>query len=83
MSASETVYVVMMDDRHIDPTAALFSNRESAIAWARNAARANTRSPDDLDETLTEAQRREGWLYYACYSGEGDCVWVYPSTVLS
>ena len=66
-----TVYVVIWEDRHSDTNAIVFDDREKAIAWAKEKAREYDRF-DDLDETLTEGMITGGWLYYGCYSCEGD-----------
>jgi hypothetical protein len=65
------VYVVIWVDRHTDPDVRVFDNAEAAIEWAK----ATARDHDDhnvLDETLTEPMQVWGWLYYGCYSVEGD-----------
>lgn len=80
-----TIYVVMVEDRHTDTEAHLFSTPEKAIAYAQGVLDDNSDSaeyvdPDDArmsDEDLAAA----GWLFYGCYSSEGDCVWVTPATV--
>ena len=65
------VYVVMIQDRHVDPEPFVFSTAEAAIAYARQQALVCASSPDEIEE-----QPIGGWLYYARYSGEGDSVWV-------
>lgn len=69
------VYVALWADRHTDPTATVFATAEAAIAWARTTSREYDRH-GELDETLTEAMRRDGWLYHSRYSCEGDRIWV-------
>jgi hypothetical protein len=65
----ETVYVVMMDDRHADPEPEVFTDQDAAIAYARKFAEGNGREVD-------EHEPPPGWLYYATYSVESDSVWV-------
>ena len=72
-----SLYVAMICDRHTDPEPYLFSTAESAIAYARDTARAYARRPDDYEEQ----DPPEGWLFYATYSVEGDSVWVLEKEV--
>lgn len=67
------LFVTMVDDRHADPVALVFTTAEAAVERARAEARANGAHPEDFDESHDIP---EGWLYYATYSVEGDCVWV-------
>lgn len=65
------VYVVIEVDRHADPDAYVFADADSAIEWAKQEAReADTHGV--LDEELTDLMHNDGWLYYGCYSVEGD-----------
>jgi hypothetical protein len=80
-----TIYVAIVEDRHTDTEVHLFSTPEKAIAYAHGVLDDNDMSasyvdPDDArmsDKDLAAA----GWLFYGCYSTEGDCVWVLPVTV--
>jgi hypothetical protein len=64
------VYVAMINDRHTDPTAVLFTKHEDAIGYARQTAHNLSRGHGyDVSEI-------PGWLFYASYSPEGDSVWV-------
>lgn len=67
-----TIYIAMINDRHADPEARLFSTADAAIGYARATARENASGPDDV----TEPPIPSGWLYYARYGVEGDSVWV-------
>lgn len=79
------VFVVMVEGRHVDTEAHLFSTPEKAIAYAESVLDENSEAaayvdPDDArmsDEDLASA----GWLFYGCYSTEGDCTWVLPKEV--
>ena len=75
MSAME-LYVAMVDDRHTDPYARLFTTPERAIDYARRLAEENAARPQDVEESEVE-----GWLYHATWSTEGDAVWVVPREV--
>lgn len=62
------IYLVMVKDRHTDPEAHPFVQYLDAAAFAH--------------EYLTGCggwqtmPTPEGWLFYAVYSGDGDCVWI-------
>lgn len=79
------IYCLMIEDTHTDTEARLFSTPEKALEAARSyladfADCAAHVDPDDA--TMTDEQlKRAGWLFYACYSTEGDCVWVLPLEV--
>lgn len=64
------LYVAMVQDRHTDPNAEVFTSPEAAIAYARQQATEGSRG-----HGYEEAEIR-GWLFYASYSPEGDSVWV-------
>ena len=68
---SATVYVVMINDRHSDPGAEVFTYPGDAIVYAKRIAKEYGSHPDDYEE-----QDIQGWLFYARYSVEGDSVWV-------
>ena len=70
---SSHCYVAIWDDRHSDTTADVFSTAEKAIEWAKRMARESDRH-GELTEELTESMKKAGWLYYACYSCEGDSI---------
>jgi hypothetical protein len=66
-----TVYVAMICDRHADPEPYVFTDAETAIAYAKREATEGARTPENIVE-----EPIQGWLYYARYSPEGDSVWV-------
>lgn len=66
-----TVYVVIWQDRHSDTGVYVFLDKDQAIEWAKQQARESDRF-GDLNEELTEPMRKGDWLYYGCYSCEGD-----------
>lgn len=71
-----TVYVVMVEDRHTDPEPFVFSTAEAAITFARREAHDLSHGDDQVEESDIG-----GWLYYATYSNEGDRVWVIEKTI--
>ena len=80
-----TIYVVMVEDRHVDTEAHLFSTAEKALDYARQVA-ADYDYPEeeaeaDGDVMDVAALKDAGWLYYRALSPEGDCVWVLPKEV--
>jgi hypothetical protein len=80
-----TIYVTMVKDRHAETEAHLFSTAEKAISFAREYLKGHADSMADVDpEDATiseEALAASGWLFYTCYSTEGDSVWVLPREV--
>jgi len=74
--SKEPIYVVMVEDRHADLDAELFTDPEQAIAYARRTAHELCRHPESYEEETIE-----GWLFYARYSTEGDSVWVVEKTL--
>lgn len=77
------LYVVLVDDRHQEPTGYVFSTPELAVEYARRHWEENV--PDDMDQAemvdagIGEQVPAEGWLYHGVYSTEGDAVWVYET----
>jgi hypothetical protein len=67
------MYVVLIEDRHSEPDAQLFSYEYTAVQFARQAA-AHDGDAEVTEYPITEAMRQQGWLYYATWSDEGDCV---------
>ena len=71
---SEVVFVVMIEDRHCDPTVEVFSTEDAAINYAKAVVDKYSRDKSDIVESLTDNIKRAGWLYHATYSCEGDSV---------
>lgn len=65
------VYIVNIDDRHSNISTYVFADPDKAMEFAKAEALDLCR-----DETYFEEMTVHGWLYYATYSCEGDCVWV-------
>lgn len=81
----KTIYVAIVNDRHTDTEAHLFSTADRAIAFAKEYLEGCGESAqyvDAEDATMTdESLEAAGWLFYTCYSTEGDCIWVMPREV--
>jgi hypothetical protein len=65
------VYVVVLEDRHIDVQVLVFADQHEAIEQAKNLALNGAKSEDRIEELQDES-----WLYCAYYSSEGDYVTV-------
>jgi len=65
------IYVVIVEDRHIQPFSLVFSTAEKAITAAKELVKDLATYPNDITE-----ENVDGWLYYCEYSIEGDSVWV-------
>jgi len=75
----QTVYVVMVNDRHSDPQAIPFLDRGNAISHARSLARNySAEHPEDFKED----ENHDTWEYYVEYSCEGDRIWVVKEEVI-
>jgi hypothetical protein len=71
------VYIVVVEDRHANAEVIPFTSEQEAIAFAGMEVDANARHPEDIepeDRTLNESMKRDGWVWYCRYSGEGDSV---------
>lgn len=66
------LYVAIIEDRHSDVGVDVFSDEDTAIAWARKMAHAS--ASGSVDETLTKSMKDAGWVYFGSYSSEGDSV---------
>ena len=68
------VYVAHLSDRHCDHQVKVFRKVKDSIThaeeWAKNGAEHND------CKVIEHRNPPDGWLYYARYSEEGDCVWV-------
>lgn len=72
------VYLLIIEDRHIDVEVEVYLNKEKAINKAKmTAAIAVEYSHGEIEE-----QQIEGWLYFARYSVEGDCIRVEEKRVI-
>lgn len=66
------LYLAGIEDRHADPDVQAFTDRDTAITYAREWAQKYAHQPDDYEE-LHLPQYYE---FYASYSPESDRVWV-------
>ena len=64
-----TVYVILLEDRHIDPVVEVWADKDAAIERARSMAQEACRFPDDYGE-----EQIADWIFYARYSCENDRV---------
>lgn len=74
-TATTTVYVAMVNDRHTDPEPHVFTTAQAAIDYARATAHQNARPGLPVEYDI------DAWLYHASYSTEGDSVWVLETTM--
>jgi len=65
------IYNAIVKDRHADTVAYPFSDRDTAIRWARQTAKEHARDEDDYEEC-----KIADWEFYVAYSCEGDCIYV-------
>jgi hypothetical protein len=72
------VFIVIVEDRHCDVLAYPFFDKDAAINEAKRIAKQYA-SNDFYEEH--DYGRGEGWLFYANYSVEGDCVRVIETNV--
>jgi hypothetical protein len=68
-----TVYVAIWEDRHTEPTAHVFSDKNKAIEWARKNAHEFDRH-GEYEEHLSPQMQDARWLFNATYSCEGDAI---------
>ena len=68
------VYVVIIEDRHADVDAEVFEDDNIAVKRAKALAKDYCRFPEDYEERLNDAMIKDGWLFHAQYSCEGDHV---------
>ena len=67
-----SIYIVIVEDRHTDAQVRPFSTAAKAIHEAIKIGKAGARSPEDYQQRPDLAD--DEWLFFAQYSGEGDCV---------
>lgn len=68
------IYIAIWKDSHTDTTAHPFTDPLTAVDWAQAKAKERCRYPEDYEEH--DYGQDEGWLFYAEYSCEGDCIYV-------
>jgi hypothetical protein len=72
-----TVYLVIIEDRHVDVEVLVYTNRERAIEFAQQEARERNARPENFEE-----EGVEGWEYSVTWSSEGDCLRVERAEVI-
>ena len=73
-----TVYVVVVEDRHVDVEFEVFTDQDAAVAYARKCAQEGADAVWHREVVEHNPDAVEGRLYYATYSVEDDSVWVVP-----
>jgi hypothetical protein len=68
MTNTDTVFVLIDRDRHLDLKITVFADRETALAEARSA----TTLYGYREDELTATRRRDGWIYAASSRREAD-----------
>lgn len=68
------IYIAIWKDRHTDTTAHPFTDKGRAIGWAKAKAKECARETEDYEEH--DYGREIGWVFYADYSCESDCIYV-------
>ena len=71
------IYLVTVQDRHVEAFSEAFTTFEQALAWSKDFLRAATKS-EILEESDMEEEdlKNADWLYYKNYSTEGDYIYV-------
>ena len=73
------VYVAIIEDRHTDVGAEVFSDKNRAIEYAKETARAYCRFEEDYKEN---AEEDKVWCFRVSYSCEGDSITVVERELL-
>lgn len=68
------IYVVMIEDRHVDVEVELFVNKERAIERAKEIFNEEDRYSNGKEEKLSPTMVEDGWVYFAIYSCESDSI---------
>lgn len=76
-----TVYLVILEDRHVDVSVTVFASPDAALSHARAVADEYLAGADpDDDERCINPTPPKGWLFDASL-GEGDAIRVEPAEV--
>ena len=68
------IYIAIWNDRHTSTTAHPFTDKKKAIEWAKSTAKDGAKELVDYQEHYYGID--QGWVFYAEYSCEGDCIYV-------
>ena len=70
------IYIVIWKDRHTDIGVYPFSTKELAIDWAQKQVDTMVAAygPPDEEEELNETMIEAGWVFFYCYTCEGDYI---------
>ncbi len=74
------IYIAIWEDRHLDATVYPFYDPKKAIDWAKAKARKLACNGGCYQER--DYGRNDGWIFYAEYSTEDDCVRVVEAEVI-
>ena len=74
------LYVVILEDRHVDVQVEVFSDKEKAVARCWELARQDNRYPEEIEEIEVDM---EGWVLCLRYSCEGDSCRVFETELIS
>lgn len=73
----EKVFVVVWKDRYCDTDIIVYKNKDEAIKFAKdNANKLAKKYNHEIDEEINEFMKKDNWVYYGCYSCEGDNITV-------
>jgi hypothetical protein len=73
------IYIVILEDRHIDVEVTPFTTAATAIEAAQRQAHEACRCAEDYEENPEYCT--DNWIFAATYSGEGDSVRVVKKTL--
>lgn len=71
------IYIVVWEDRHADVEVTPFFFKKDALVYAKKEAGEMIERygrGEGTTEELTDPMEKEGWVYYCCYSNEGDSI---------
>lgn len=67
------LYVVILEDRHIDVQVEVFSDKTKAMTQCWELARQDNSHPEDIEDiAITRHMEKLGWILCLNYSCEGD-----------
>lgn len=81
-SSDGLVWVVLIEDRHTDVIAEVWSSRDAALGRGQAIATELARDAGDVVVgELTSRMQEDGWLWWATYSVESDSVRVIETRI--
>lgn len=70
------VWVAIINERHSDNDAEVFTAPDAAIDYVKKTVAGWARTPEDIEEELSDRMREAGWIYFVTWSSEDDSAWV-------